>query len=89
MNILNPALAARAFLYFAYPAQLSGDVWTAIAKGGEAIAGYSGATTLAVINPSPRASPPSRPSPRPATPSPAWPAASRPAVSAKPAPSPA
>ncbi|MEJ2299335.1 MAG: RnfABCDGE type electron transport complex subunit D, partial [Woeseiaceae bacterium] len=29
-NFLNPALVARAFLYFAYPAQISGDaVWTA------------------------------------------------------------
>jgi Na+-transporting NADH:ubiquinone oxidoreductase subunit B len=25
MNILNPALTARAFLFFAYPAQISGD----------------------------------------------------------------
>ncbi|RPI03430.1 MAG: NADH:ubiquinone reductase (Na(+)-transporting) subunit B [Calditrichaeota bacterium] len=31
MNILNPALTARAFLFFAYPAQISGDkVWVAI-----------------------------------------------------------
>ncbi|MHC4960313.1 MAG: NADH:ubiquinone reductase (Na(+)-transporting) subunit B, partial [Planctomycetota bacterium] len=30
-NFLNPALAARAFLYFAYPQNLSGDsVWTAV-----------------------------------------------------------
>ncbi len=29
-NFLNPALAGRAFLFFAYPAQISGDlVWTA------------------------------------------------------------
>lgn len=27
MNFLNPALVARAFLFFAYPAQISGDVW--------------------------------------------------------------
>jgi len=35
MNILNPALTARAFLFFAYPAQISGDVWvpTAAVKG--------------------------------------------------------
>ena len=39
-NFLNPALAGRAFLYFAYPAQMSGDkVWVAAD-------GYSGATTL-------------------------------------------
>lgn len=29
MNFLNPALTARAFLFFAYPAQMSGEVWTA------------------------------------------------------------
>jgi len=41
-NFLNPALTGRAFLYFAYPAQLSGDaVWTAID-------GFSGATPLAL-----------------------------------------
>ncbi len=39
-NFLNPALAGRAFLYFAYPAAMSGDkVWVAAD-------GYSGATTL-------------------------------------------
>lgn len=26
-NIMNPALTARAFLFFAYPAQMSGDIW--------------------------------------------------------------
>ncbi|MDA9298445.1 NADH:ubiquinone reductase (Na(+)-transporting) subunit B [Pseudomonadales bacterium] len=41
-NFLNPALTGRAFLYFAYPAQLSGDaVWTAVD-------GYSGATALGI-----------------------------------------
>jgi Na+-transporting NADH:ubiquinone oxidoreductase subunit B len=29
-NFLNPALTARAFLYFAYPAQITGSVWTAV-----------------------------------------------------------
>lgn len=39
-NFLNPALTGRAFLYFAYPASMSGDaVWTAID-------GYTGATPL-------------------------------------------
>jgi len=39
-NFLNPALAGRAFLFFAYPAQLSGDaVWTAVD-------GFAGATPL-------------------------------------------
>ena len=42
-NFLNPALTGRAFLYFAYPAQISGDaVWVAVD-------GYSGATALAVV----------------------------------------
>ena len=42
-NFLNPALTGRAFLYFAYPAQLSGDaVWTAVD-------GYTGATALSVV----------------------------------------
>ena len=42
-NFLNPALTGRAFLYFAYPAQLSGDaIWTAVD-------GYSGATPLGVV----------------------------------------
>lgn len=48
MNILNVAMTARAFLYFAYPAQISGDlVWTYL--GNEtAVDGFSGATALAV-----------------------------------------
>ncbi len=41
-NFLNPALAGRAFLFFAYPAQISGDaVWTAVD-------GFAGATALSV-----------------------------------------
>jgi len=39
-NFLNPALTGRAFLFFAYPAQMSGDaIWTAVD-------GFSGATAL-------------------------------------------
>lgn len=42
-NFLNPALAGRAFLFFAYPAEMSGDaVWTAVD-------GYTGATILSVM----------------------------------------
>lgn len=41
-NFLNPALTGRAFLYFAYPAQISGnEIWTAVD-------GFSGATALSV-----------------------------------------
>ena len=47
-NFLNPALTGRAFLYFAYPSQLSGDkVWIAgLSDTGITPAGYSGATPL-------------------------------------------
>ncbi len=49
MNIVNPALTARAFLFFAYPAQMSGDkIWVEGLSQGEGIVdGYSGATALA------------------------------------------
>ncbi|MEP1572363.1 NADH:ubiquinone reductase (Na(+)-transporting) subunit B [Roseibium album] len=41
-NFLNPALTGRAFLYFAYPAYMSGDtVWTPVD-------GFSGATALSI-----------------------------------------
>ncbi|MCH4563813.1 NADH:ubiquinone reductase (Na(+)-transporting) subunit B [Halomonas sp. EGI 63088] len=41
-NFLNPALTGRAFLYFAYPAQISGDaVWVAAD-------GFTGATPLSI-----------------------------------------
>jgi Na+-transporting NADH:ubiquinone oxidoreductase subunit B len=47
MNILNPALTARAFLFFAYPSWMSGDkVWTYIA-GDSTVDSFSGATPLA------------------------------------------
>lgn len=46
MNFMNPALVSRAFLFFAYPAFLSGDlVWTAIVPGAT-VDGWSGATLL-------------------------------------------
>lgn len=47
MNVLNIAMTARAFLYFAYPGQMSGDVWTYMGDA-TAVEGYSGATALAV-----------------------------------------
>lgn len=49
-NVLNPALTARAFLFFAYPVQLSGDtVWTKVtSEAGGLIEGFTGATPLAV-----------------------------------------
>ena len=43
-NFLNPALTGRAFMFFAYPAELSGDsVWTALD-------GFTGATALSIAN---------------------------------------
>jgi len=46
MNFLNPALTARAFLFFAYPAYMSGDApW--IAADFAAVDSFSGATWLA------------------------------------------
>ena len=45
MNVLNPALVARAFVFFAYPAEMSGDaVWIAAQTSAD---GVSGATALA------------------------------------------
>jgi len=49
MNILNPALTARAFLFFAYPSYMSGNsVWTHGMMSGEGIIdSFTGATPLA------------------------------------------
>jgi Na+-transporting NADH:ubiquinone oxidoreductase subunit B len=49
MNILNPALTARAFLFFAYPTKMSGnEVWidTSLERGQKLVDGFSGATPL-------------------------------------------
>ncbi len=47
MNVFNPALVGRAFLFFAYPAQISGStVWV--------VDGYSRATPLAVAAATPK-----------------------------------
>jgi Na+-transporting NADH:ubiquinone oxidoreductase subunit B len=49
MNILNPALTARAFLFFSYPSWMTGSkVWVSgMANGQGIIDGYSGETSLA------------------------------------------
>ena len=48
-NFLNPALTGRAFIYFAYPTELSGDmVWIAGLVDNGALDGYSGATALGI-----------------------------------------
>ena len=49
MNVLNVALTARAFLFFAYPTMMSGDkVWvnTSTQSGQAVVDGFSGATSL-------------------------------------------
>ena len=50
MNVFNPALIARAFLFFSYPAWMTGDkVWIeGLTKGQNVIDGFSGATPLAL-----------------------------------------
>jgi Na+-transporting NADH:ubiquinone oxidoreductase subunit B len=48
-NFLNPALTARAFVFFTYPAYISGEVWTKVSVAKDQIVdGWSGATALAV-----------------------------------------
>ncbi len=50
MNVLNVALVARAFLYFAYPSDISGDqVWVYLGDQ-MAVDGFSGATPLALAS---------------------------------------
>lgn len=48
MNVFNPALLARAFIFFAYPAKITGDtIWTGgLTKGIGVVDGFSGATPL-------------------------------------------
>ncbi|MCF0191396.1 MAG: NADH:ubiquinone reductase (Na(+)-transporting) subunit B [Marinilabiliaceae bacterium] len=49
MNLWNPALIARAFLFFAYPSKMSGDsVW--YGNQVNVADGFSGATALSVAN---------------------------------------
>ncbi len=54
MNIFNPALICRAFLFFAYPTMMSGDkVWVADEKilglGNQLVDGFTSATPLATV----------------------------------------
>ncbi len=49
MNIWNPALLARAFLFFSYPSAMSGsEVWIAHKAGESLVDGFTGATPLAL-----------------------------------------
>lgn len=51
MNVFNPALLARAFLFFSYPGWMTGDkVWIeGLTKGQNIIDGFSGATPLSFL----------------------------------------
>ena len=51
-NFMNPALLARAFLFFAFPAFLTGDVWTDLSPeaGRHIVDGFSGATNLVTFD---------------------------------------
>ena len=56
MNFLNPALLARAFLFFSYPSAMSGsEVWVAFRHGEQAVDGFSGATPLSYLADGPKA----------------------------------
>jgi Na+-transporting NADH:ubiquinone oxidoreductase subunit B len=52
MNFMNPALLARAFLFFAFPAYMSGDIWTDLSAeaGQKLVDAYSGATNLVTFD---------------------------------------
>ncbi len=56
MNFLNPALLARAFLFFSYPISMSGsEAWVAFRRGEQALDGFSGATPLSYLTEGPQA----------------------------------
>jgi Na+-transporting NADH:ubiquinone oxidoreductase subunit B len=48
MNFMNPALLARIFIFFAFPAYMTGDIWTSLSpeQGHAIVDAYSGATSL-------------------------------------------
>ena len=51
MNIWNPALVARAFIFFSYPASMTGsDTWIALQKGESLIDAATGATPLSLVS---------------------------------------
>jgi Na+-transporting NADH:ubiquinone oxidoreductase subunit B len=52
MNFMNPALLARAFLFFAFPAYMTGDIWTDLSPepGHALVDAYSGATNLVTFD---------------------------------------
>ncbi len=54
-NVLNPALTARAFLFFAYPNEISGDgIWSVVKDPENVVEGFTGATPLGAAAVAPR-----------------------------------
>jgi Na+-transporting NADH:ubiquinone oxidoreductase subunit B len=49
MNVVNPALLSRAFLFFAYAKSMTGNVWVA-SRGAELVDAVTGATPLGVLS---------------------------------------
>jgi Na+-transporting NADH:ubiquinone oxidoreductase subunit B len=52
MNFMNPALLARVFLFFAFPAYMTGEIWTDLSPeaGRQIVDAYSGATALVAFD---------------------------------------
>ena len=52
MNFMNPALLSRVFLFFAFPAFMTGDIWTDLSPepGHSIVDAYSGATDLVAFD---------------------------------------
>lgn len=51
-NFMNPALLARAFMFFAFPAFMSGDIWVDLSPeaGHQVVDAFSGATSLVTFD---------------------------------------
>ncbi len=51
-NFMNPALLARAFMFFAFPAYMSGDIWTDLSPelNHQVVDAFSGATNLVTFD---------------------------------------
>lgn len=55
-NVLNPALTGRAFLFFSFPAQFSGEVYTVVDNPAHVVEGFTGTTPLALAAAAPEGS---------------------------------
>ncbi len=48
-NILNPALTARAFIFFSYPVSMSGDIWVAVKQAVQGVQGAQGVQSVQAV----------------------------------------